>query len=274
MARVKFQRRSTTRRSVKTPTFKRFTQRKTAYRYKRPVVRRKAKPVGGPRFVMFNSIVQEKIRTKLRYCDTKTLTPGAGKAEHLFRLNGLSDPDYTGVGHQPAFFDNWAALYASYRVLGVRWKLVFQPHRGDLRDTYAGTADTYPYSDTSSYNQTRLPLILFYEANDDGVSKFTEAADLNVLREIGSKMGNVGYKLTGPSPNKSYVLQGKASIRNLLDDPAKFNLATTVSGLPSDTAFLHVGCMSKDGGTSATYRVDITLDFIVEFSDVLDVDEN
>jgi hypothetical protein len=37
----------------------------------------------------------------------------------VFRVNGLYDPDQTGTGAQPVYFDQWMALYNRYRVLGM-----------------------------------------------------------------------------------------------------------------------------------------------------------
>lgn len=42
-----------------------------------------------------------------------------------FRANSLYDPDASGVGHQPLYFDQLAALYARYRVTGLRYSVRF-----------------------------------------------------------------------------------------------------------------------------------------------------
>lgn len=71
----------------------------------------------GPREFGFpNSII-----TKLRYCDTTVLTGTSGiKAGVVFAANGLYDPDVTNAGHQPMFFDQFAAIYDQYVVLGSK----------------------------------------------------------------------------------------------------------------------------------------------------------
>lgn len=60
----------------------------------------------------------------LMYSDTYTLNPGiAGVgATQQFRLGGLHDPDYTGVGHQPNGYDQLYGLYERYQV----WKVDFE----------------------------------------------------------------------------------------------------------------------------------------------------
>lgn len=65
------------------------------------------------------------IITKLRYVETpQTYTSVAGAVQtNIWRANSLFDPDQTGVGHQPLYFDQYAALYTKYRVLGARIKV-------------------------------------------------------------------------------------------------------------------------------------------------------
>lgn len=62
-----------------------------------------------------------KIITILRYIDLYGITSTAGGiAQQVFSLNGIFDPDITAVGHQPMYFDRYAAIYNNYRVLGSR----------------------------------------------------------------------------------------------------------------------------------------------------------
>jgi len=53
--------------------------------------------------------------------DTFTCTTGA-LAQRLFRCNGMFDPDLTGTGHQPMYFDNLGAIYDHYTVVKSRCK--------------------------------------------------------------------------------------------------------------------------------------------------------
>jgi len=49
-----------------------------------------------------------------------TLNPGAAVAQYTYRGNSLFDPDYTGTGGQPRYFDTYSTVYGKYRVLGSR----------------------------------------------------------------------------------------------------------------------------------------------------------
>jgi hypothetical protein len=65
----------------------------------------------------------------LRYCDiftTGNLAATTAVAQ-IMNLNSLFDPDRTGTGHQPMGFDQLAGIYARYRVLKVRWKVIISP---------------------------------------------------------------------------------------------------------------------------------------------------
>lgn len=73
--------------------------------------------VDGQRIYGFpNSII-----TKLRYCTTYQQTSTGGAiVSNVFAANGIYDPDISGVGHQPMWRDNYAAIYNNYVVLGSK----------------------------------------------------------------------------------------------------------------------------------------------------------
>lgn len=53
----------------------------------------------------------------LRYSTTVTLNASTGlTASNLFRANGIQDPDFTGIGHQPYGHDTYQSIYNHYNV--------------------------------------------------------------------------------------------------------------------------------------------------------------
>lgn len=68
---------------------------------------------------------------KHKYSQSKVLsatyvnTDIPGTALQSFRTASLFDPDRTGTGHQPLFFDEMAAIYNQYRVLGAKCRVRF-----------------------------------------------------------------------------------------------------------------------------------------------------
>jgi hypothetical protein len=56
---------------------------------------------------------------QLTYGDVFTISDAHGFALRTFRLNSIFDPDRTGVGGQPTYYTQLAALYDTYRVRAV-----------------------------------------------------------------------------------------------------------------------------------------------------------
>jgi len=67
------------------------------------------------------------LTTKLVYSDTILLTSTGAIAftTHAFRANSVFDPDWTGGGHQPTRYDQFAALYQRYEVLKSNIRVQF-----------------------------------------------------------------------------------------------------------------------------------------------------
>lgn len=68
--------------------------------------------------------IPDSIRTILRI--TGTLAPSTtlgGLFSYQFRGNSVYDPDYTGSGSQPTYFDNYSNMYNSFVVLSSRVRL-------------------------------------------------------------------------------------------------------------------------------------------------------
>lgn len=68
----------------------------------------------------------QKLITTLRYTGTAQLVTGTSLVRQHFACNGLYDPDTSGTGHQPAYFDQLNALYNHYVVLGSKIRITFQ----------------------------------------------------------------------------------------------------------------------------------------------------
>lgn len=234
--------------------------------------------VGRPKFVLYNRLLQPKVITKLTYCDTKTLAGSSGSIGHWWRLNSIFDPDQTGGGHQPAFHDQWANLYQSYRVLATTWTLRFIPARqiNTIQIASGGTAlgETHAVSDDSHSDQIFNPCILATEINDNASTVYTETADLNFIRETGYKMRNVKFGLCPGKPNTYFTIKGGCRHSNILDNPAESNDSTSFGSNPSYPTYMRMVKMSKDGNYVGEYKVDVRFNFIVELSDPVDVGES
>lgn len=88
-------------------------------------------------------------RVRLHYSSTGSFACTAGAVgSYLFSLNSAYDPDYTGAGHQPLGFDQWAIFYRSYIVEKARVRVellnysAFQAVAGVLLDNNASIPST------------------------------------------------------------------------------------------------------------------------------------
>lgn len=82
-----------------------------------------------PRIAVGNRIMfgfPPRIVTKLRYADTFNLSSSSGAlAKWVLSMNGLYDPDITGSGHQPLYFDTYASIYNHYAVVSSKLTVSF-----------------------------------------------------------------------------------------------------------------------------------------------------
>lgn len=67
------------------------------------------------------------LRTRLNYSQSIILTPTAlvPLQYKFYRMNGPYDPDQSVGGNQPYFYDQCAAIYSRYKVLGAKATFVF-----------------------------------------------------------------------------------------------------------------------------------------------------
>ncbi len=66
----------------------------------------------------------KRVRTvRMKYCQGTILNPAALLSTAQFRMNGIFDPDITGIGHQPLGHDIWAQFYERYKVLHYKIKI-------------------------------------------------------------------------------------------------------------------------------------------------------
>ena len=60
--------------------------------------------------------------TTIRYSDEVGIT-GATYGQYTFRGNSAFDPDETGIGHQPMYYDSYAGVYSKYKVISSTCKV-------------------------------------------------------------------------------------------------------------------------------------------------------
>lgn len=120
----------------------RFSRKKSAYRtYAKKIYKRQGTQVG--RTLGFPKM----LKFKHKYWEQVNLTDSGGFVHYQFSCNGMYDPNTTGVGHQPMYYDQLAELYDHYTVIGSRVKWTIVP---------AGTSVQAPFKITTWINDDTL----------------------------------------------------------------------------------------------------------------------
>lgn len=107
------------------PATKRYRKRSRRPSYRRRSSRKYSKR--GSRGVTVSKSVStpipDRMYTRLKYSHISYIDTAATPQWWTLRLTNLYDPDYTGTGHQPLGYDQWATFYKQYRVIGVSFRI-------------------------------------------------------------------------------------------------------------------------------------------------------
>jgi len=212
------------------------------------------------RFLFRNPLIRDKCRTVLHYNQNIPLDPKpevlgpAGSNIYVFSANACYDPDISGVGHQPMYFDNFSEVYGVYRVLYSKITIT-------VLNTNVNTATM---SGASIYTQPNYCYKLFC-FTDNSNTDFP--GYMNAYLEEGGKNCKwrfVGPSLTGKMPKlKHSCTPYKIVQRNKYDD----TLAASVGSNPSSPVYYVIGITSADGVTDPpSVTVNVRISYYVEFS--------
>lgn len=188
---------------------------------------------------------------KFRYASDVTLNPGAGLiAGHVYRANGLFDPDVTSTGHQPYGFDHTMNFYDHYTVLGSKISCQFFNGSGsNIAPSYCGVTLT----DSSS--------------SIAGFSNPSHLIESNLLKlPVLIVGGNGGNSVSsGKYPIKSQTFSAKKFFaRNPLGASELTGTATTD---PVEEAYFTIFAGSVAGVDSGTVSCLVTIDYFAVLSE-------
>lgn len=181
-------------------------------------------------------------RCTLRYSDIYTMTSTSGSvALQVFKLNSAYDPDSTGAGHQPRFFDQFCTAtgpYLNYRVRGWRWKANFG------------------FTAASAVEQFRIQAV----TNTTGsIASYPSAAELPGAQDGWLNQGFSRAILAGESTLEKTITK-KATAR------AETNYVGAYNSDPTVLVYLILTATQTNGG-SGTCQVLFTLEQDIEFTD-------
>lgn len=147
----------------------------------------------------------------LRYSDVRVLTAAANYNGYTYRGNSLFDPDQTGVGSQPVYFDQLSALYQKYRITRFHYEVRVSVTSGTgafvaIANTNATTAASwasaeaaagYPGSKSGACGGAGSPPLILKGTCDIGtiygVPRTTIMSDPSFLALVSANIGNSVY---------------------------------------------------------------------------------
>lgn len=208
---------------------------------------RKRKAVTRPRdMVTFGMGFPKKALVTHKYRDVIGLTTNTGiVASYQFSTNGMFDPNVTGVGHQPLYFDQFADLYDHYTVIAS--KITFKL----IPVTFS----------------TNTPLKVAFFVNDDtntiassveNVSEQTLGSRIQLLPPTGNipAVGTLKW-----SAKKTY---GKGVLANN-------SLQGSGSSSPSEQSYFQIMIQAADGASTIACYVDYEVEYIAVWKELKDV---
>jgi hypothetical protein len=178
----------------------------------------------------------------LNYCDYDKMTASTGVlAKYQFRLNSCFDPDFTGTGHQPMGFDQWAAYYNHYVVESVDYEVQLAP-----------TGTVYTYTATYISDDTTVPL------------NYSEIQELGGVVAMGVPYASVNTHIF-----KGTVNIGKFFNRENIASDNELRALTTAN--PTEIAYLSIYASNADIVTGQEFYFAIKLAYKVRFMEPKDL---
>lgn len=156
---------------------------------------------------------------KSKYSSIITMDPGTSgvPASHTFRANSIDDPDQTGVGHQPMYYDELRQLYSCAEVLWSKIQVMFVNNSSTeqyqayiftrCEATSAHTANRNDFMETSGVRKA----IIGARDSSRGVVKMSKSARIKSLagKEYDRSSYTVNYAdgETLPKTQWNYVVK-------------------------------------------------------------------
>jgi len=181
---------------------------------------------------------------KHKYADQISLTDSAATVHYQFAANGMFDPNVTGTGHQPLYFDQMTALYNHYHVIGSKAKFTIVP---------VGTSVQMPYK-------------VITWVNDD------TSATGDTLATTEFKGSKTRLCTGGVNPSK-IVTTNKWSAKKVFggsvlgNDKLKGNAASN----PDELSYYHITFKTLDGTSSVSVWVMIEILYVAVWTELKEI---
>lgn len=180
-----------------------------------------------------------------KYCENLLFQTGAlgVKANYNYSCNGMYDPNATGVGHQPMYFDQMIALYDHYCVIGS--KITVKVCKGN---------DGYP----------QVPITVGMFVNDDTTTSTSTQTlmenSLGIHKVIST--GQPFCTLTKKWSARKYF--GKSPLANT-------DLQGDLGNNPTEQSFYTIWIDSSASVLQTDCILDVTIEYIAVWKELKDI---
>ncbi len=192
----------------------------------------------------YRDLFKKNLKVPMRYVESVAINPGSGTvASHVFSCNGCFDPNITGVGHQPLYFDQMVGVfYNHYTVTQARIKVTYMSPNTTL---YTGVSNVGVLITAGTSAPTAW--------ND-----MLEQAKKNMsFRTLGNAAGGHDVKIVKKKVNIAKWL----GIQDILDEDDN---AGTSSANPAEQIYFQVFAVgASDTSDSATIECVVEIDYDV-----------
>lgn len=187
--------------------------------------------VGFPRMLKFKHTYQETVQ----------LTTTAVLGSYHFSANGMYDPNISGTGHQPYYFDQMTPLYNHYHVIGSRIKVKIIP---------------------ASSNQAACQFVLWL--NDDT----SVPTSMTTINENKFAVQTV----RGPSDERPTFLTHKFSTKKWFGNVmANDELKGTNSTNPTEQVYYTINFQPLDQTATSTFYASVDIEYIAIWNELREV---
>lgn len=186
----------------------------------------------------------KRMMVRQHYIQNYTITSSTGVPNvYKWATNGLFDPDVSGGGHQPYYFDQFGALYNHYTVLGSKITITLSPD----------TATTDPF-------------VAGIYINDDTT---TTPTSLNEFLETTRSK----YRVSNQAQGSPLVFTNKWSASKTFGGSVLGNdsLRGTTSANPAEISVFNFFICALNSADSVTASFIARVDYIVQWSELKDI---
>lgn len=225
------------------PTNTKHKKTKPKKSFKKKTVTKKSNVVNRP-MVSLGQGLPKKLLVTHKYSEIVVPTATSGVMQkYSFSCNGMFDPNITGTGHQPMYFDQMAALYDHYRVIGsiCTFKITHL-----VTSNYAAVVGAFVNDDSTTTPTTSFELM------ENSLSKHRMLAAGQLIPAIFTLKWSA-KKYFGGSVLSNPELQGTAAAN------------------PTEQSMFTIFVQPIDQISSNSYNVEVDIKYIAVWTELKDI---